>query len=75
MLFEQALDESAIVPGVFHFNVVRSEGVNGFHPVRGDMFIDRGAKTLRLRSEERNGSGAVKLWLNSAPSNGVVLGI
>jgi hypothetical protein len=44
------------------------------HPVRGDMFIDRGARPLRLRSKERNGSGVVKLYLNSAPSNGVRTG-
>ena len=39
------------------------------------MFIDQGSKTLRLRSEERNGSGVVKLYLNSAPPNGVSIGI
>jgi len=37
------------------------------------MFIDRGA-TPRLRSEERNGSGVVSLYLNSAPPNGVGTG-
>jgi len=44
------------------------------HPVRGDMFIDQGARSLRLRSKERNGSGVVKLYLTSAPSNGVGIG-
>ncbi len=38
------------------------------------MFIDRGARSLRLRSKEQNGSGMVKLYLNSAPSNGVGTG-
>jgi hypothetical protein len=36
-----------------------SGSVNGFHPVRGDMFIGRGARSLRLRSEERNRPGVV----------------
>jgi hypothetical protein len=40
------------------------------HPVRGDMFIDREATSLRLRSEERNSSDLVNLSLNSAPPNG-----
>ena len=47
------------------------DGSERFYPVRGLMFIDREAKPLRLRSKERNGSGAVKLYLNSAPSDGV----
>jgi len=38
------------------------------------MFIDEGARSLRLRSEERNRSGVVKLYLNSAPPNGVGTG-
>jgi hypothetical protein len=38
------------------------------------MFIDRGATPLRLRSEERNVSGVVKLYLNSAPPNGAGTG-
>jgi hypothetical protein len=38
------------------------------------MFVDRGATHLRLRSEERNGSGVVKLCSNSAPPNGVGTG-
>jgi hypothetical protein len=37
------------------------------------MFIDRGARPL-LRSEERNGSGVFKLYLNSTPPNGVGTG-
>jgi len=36
------------------------------------MFIGRGATPLRLRSKERNGSGVLKLKLDSAPSNGDV---
>ena len=35
------------------------------------MFIDRGAKILRLRSEERKVSGVVRLNLKAAPPNGV----
>ena len=35
------------------------------------MFIDRGDPHAPLRSEERNGSGQVKLHLNPAPPNGV----
>ena len=36
-------------------------------PRRGSMFIDRAAKPLRLRSEERNDPGVVNLQLDSAP--------
>ena len=39
------------------------------------MFIESRSKTLRLRSEERNSSGVVKLYLNSAPPNGVGTGM
>ena len=35
------------------------------------MFIDRGARPLRFRSEERQRSGVEKLYLNSAPPNGI----
>jgi hypothetical protein len=38
------------------------------------MFIDP-EQSLRLRSEERNVSGVVKLNLNSAPPNGVGNGV
>ena len=34
------------------------------------MFIARSGKTHQRRSEERNGSRVVKLYLNSAPPNG-----
>ena len=39
------------------------------------MFIESRSKTLQLRSEERTGSGVVKLYLNSAPPNGVGTGV
>ncbi len=38
------------------------------------MFIDQRSNPHPLRSEERNGSGVVKLYLNSAPPNGVGTG-
>ena len=49
------------------------EGLLSFwpHPTRGEMFIDQVARHLRLRSEERTGSGVVRLYLDSAPQNGV----
>jgi hypothetical protein len=34
------------------------------------MFIARQRKTHQRRSEERNGSGVVKVYLNAAPPNG-----
>ncbi|SRR6266480_5168605 len=40
------------------FSRVRRVGVCGFHPVRGDMFIDQVARPVLLRSEERNSTGA-----------------
>jgi hypothetical protein len=36
------------------------------------MFIDRGVRKLRIRSEERKVAGIVKPYLNSASPNGVV---
>jgi hypothetical protein len=54
-----------------HGNFAQSVQVCGFHSVRIEMFIDQSVKTeYQLRSEERNDSGVVKLYLNSAPPNG-----
>ena len=39
------------------------------------MFIDRNVSRNRLRSNERNGAGVVKLYLTSAHSNGAGRGL
>gem|GEM_PF-3886926 len=44
--------------------------VFGLHSVRSEMFIDRSKTRYQLRSEERNGSEMVKLYLNPDPPNG-----
>ena len=40
------LDRKRILMMASYFNVVSSRGVSGFHPVRGEMFIDGGAKNF-----------------------------
>ena len=44
LLFEQDLGGKRNLSMACYFNVVCSGAVNRFHPVRGDMFIDRGAR-------------------------------
>jgi len=39
------------------------------------MFIDRGVRSLPPPFGERNGSGVVGLYLNSAPPNGFVFSV
>jgi hypothetical protein len=56
LVLEQDLEGKRNLSRVLYFNVVRAGAVNAFHPVRGDMFIDRGTEPFRLRSEERNSS-------------------
>jgi hypothetical protein len=50
------------IPGKRNYMVERSGTTtkvrvqSDFHPVRGEMFIERAAMILRLRSKERSGS-------------------